>query len=49
MVSLVYFLLNKESYVLIGGSCFPSVANVILDNGKTIHLSELKIGDRVDL
>ena len=27
--------------------CFPGAANVILDNEKTIKLSELQIGDRV--
>ena len=28
-------------------NCFPSAANVLLENGKTITMSELQTGDRV--
>ena len=29
------------------GSCFPSLAKVMLRNGKSIRISELKVGDQV--
>ena len=34
-------------FLCTSGGCFPSLANVMLRNGKSIRISELKIGDQV--
>ena len=30
-----------------GGTCLPSTARVSLENGKSVAMSELRVGDRV--
>ena len=46
----IKFVLNPETTTPQpsgGGGCFPSVSRVQLKNGKSISMSELKIGDKV--
>ena len=46
----VSFLVKKyiiKSVLDSGGGCFPSVGKVVIENGKSVTMSELQKGDRV--
>ena len=52
-VFLRIVLVGSNTYICVhftdsgGGGCFPSVARVQLEHGKSILMSELQTGDRV--
>ena len=46
-ISAIRFCINLKNLLCFLGDCFPSMAKVKLENGKTVAMSELQKGDIV--